>query len=175
VVTPVSKNIERLLDNFQENIDNIIKLVYDYDRELELVHYYNFLDYEDMHNTYVFKTVYDRYINVVLLYNTMSRSWRFHIFESAGIVKPYQQDATKKGTLISLLNGGVQFLQFNPNSAKDRYIGSDYFEVTPMFKNYQLLDTGYRELDTNYNKRFREFQMKFNNISQRTLTFSTDY
>jgi hypothetical protein len=175
VVTPVSKNIERLLDDFQENIDNIIKLVYDYDRELELVHYYNFLDYEDMHNTYVFKTVYDRYINVVLLYNTMSRSWRFHIFESAGIVKPYQQDATKKGTLISLLNGGVQFLQFNPNSAKDRYIGSDYFEVTPMFKNYQLLDTGYRELDTNYNKRFREFQMKFNNISQRTLTFSTDY
>ncbi|NMB95430.1 MAG: hypothetical protein GYA02_02295, partial [Clostridiaceae bacterium] len=130
VVTPVSKNIERLLDDFQENIDNIIKLVYDYDRELELVHYYNFLDYEDMHNTYVFKTVYDRYINVVLLYNTMSRSWRFHIFESAGIVKPYQQDATKKGTLISLLNGGVQFLQFNPNSAKDRYIGSDYFEVT---------------------------------------------
>jgi len=175
VVTPVSKNIERLLDDFQENIDNIIKLVYDYDRELELVHYYNFLDYEDMHNTYVFKTAYDRYINVVLLYNTMSRSWRFHTFESAGIVKPYQQDATKKGTLISLLNGGVQFLQFNPNSAKDRYIGSDYSEVTPMFKNYQLLDTGYRELDTNYNKRFREFQMKFNNISQRTLTFSTDY
>lgn len=175
VVTPVSKNIERLLDDFKENIDNIIELVYDYDRELELVHYYNFLDYEDVHNVYVFKTVYNKYINVVLLYNTMSRSWRFHMFESVGVVKPYQQDATKKGTLISLLNGGVQFLQFNPNSAKDRYIDIDYTEVTPIFKNYQLLDTGYRETDTNYNKRFREFQMKFNNISQRTLAFSTDY
>lgn len=175
VVTNVSKNIERLLDSFKENIDSIVKLMYDYDRGLELVHYYNFLDYEDVHNVYVFKTVYDVYMNIVLLYNTMTRTWRFHIFESSDIVKPYKQDTTKKGTLISILNGGTQFLQFNPLSAKDFYYNTTYTEVTPTFKNYQLLDTGYREISTDYNKRYREFQMKFNNISQRTLTFSTDY
>lgn len=175
VVTNVSKNIERLLDAFKENIDNMVDLLYDYDKGLELVHYYNFLDYEDVHNIYAFRTAYNNYINVALLYNTMSRAWRFHIFESTNIVKPYKQDATKKGTLISILNGGVQFFQFNPNSAKDKYISSHYIEASPTFKNYQLLDTGYREIGTDYNKRFREFQMKFNNVSQRTLTFSTDY
>ena len=175
VVTPVSRNIERLLDSFKENIDSIVKLVYDYDRGLELVHYYNFLDYEDVHNTYVFKTEFDVYLNVVLLYNTMQRSWRIHMFESNCIIKPYKQDATTKGTLIGLLNGGTQFLQYNKKSARDNYINTDYTVATPTFKNFQLMDTGYREIDTDYNKRYREFQVKFNNISQRTLTFSTDF
>lgn len=175
VVTNVSKNIERLLDGFKENIDNLVKLVYDYDRGLELVHYYNFLDYEDVHNTYTFKTEYGVYLNVILLYNTMSRTWRFHMFESANIIKPYKQDATKKGTLMNILNGGVQFLQYNKASAKDTYINALYATVTPRFRNYQLWDTGYREIDTDYNKRYREFQVKFNNVSQRTLTFSTDF
>lgn len=175
VVTNVSKSIEQLFDSFKENIDNTVKLIYDYDRGLELVHYYNFLDYEDIHNIYAFKTVSGVYLNVALLYNTMSRTWRFHMFESADLVKSYKPDVTKKGTLVSILNGGVQLLQFNGGSAKDNYIDSDYVVKYPQFKNYQLLDTGYRNIDTDYNKRFREFQIKFNNISQRTLTFSTDF
>ena len=175
IVMNVSKNMERFFDGFKENIDSMVDLLYDYKEGLELVHYYNFLDYEDVHNVYTFKTTYNVYLNIVVLYNTVSRTWRLHCFESANIVQPYKQDTTKKGTLISILNGGVQFLNFNPNSAKDGYILSDYTEATLIFKNYQLYDSGYRELSTDYNKRFREFQMKLNNISQRTLSFSTDF
>lgn len=175
VVTPISRNIEYLLDSYKENIDSIVKLLYNYDVGLELVHYYNFLDYEDVHNTYTFSTQFETYLNVALLYNTITRAWRFHIFESSGFVKPYKQDATKKGTFISVLNGGVQFLQYNANSAKDNYYDTTYIQKTPLFKNYQLLDTGYREIDTDYNKRYREFQLKFNNISQKTLSFATEF
>lgn len=175
VVTTISKNIERFLDDFKENIDRIVKLIYNYDRELQLVHYFNFLDYEDVHNTYVFKTVMGKYINVVLLYNTMSRSWRIHIYESASVIQSYKQDATTKGTLIGLLEDGVQFLRFKKQDAKDFYIDNNYNVVIPEFTNYQMIDTGYREHNTDYNKRYREVQLKFNNTSRKTLRFSSDF
>jgi hypothetical protein len=209
-IAPISKNIEAYLDNFLEITKEIIDLLYAYKDELTLIHYYNFLDFEDMHNIYVFNTSLGVYINVDLLYNTMSRTWRIHFYESQNILVPYKQDATKKGTLASVLDinqrwqegevvrtghiPGIQFFQFTENNPKDFALAKgitifpeidalsaqidspvEQYEALHVFKNYQYLDLGYRNQSTDYNKRYREIQLKFNNISQMQLQFLTEF
>ena len=43
------------------------------------------------------------------------------------------------------------------------------------FKNYQYIDTGYREHESDFKKRFRELQYKLNNYAQVDLTFYTQF
>ena len=209
VIAPISKHIENFLDDFKTNVDDLIYLTYSYKKDLELIHYYNFLDFEDVHNIYVFKTPNDVYINVDLLYNTMMRNWRIHVYESQNILVPYKQDITKKGTLMQLLSidqrykhstveteilPAIQFFNFDELNVADFYIPmgvtvyptmnelpEEISDIKTLFKqlhfiyNYQVLDTGYREHSTDYKKRYREFQLKFNNISQVELKFFTDF
>lgn len=209
VIAPISKLIENFLDNFKNNVDDLIYLTYSYRDDLQLVHYYNFLDFEDVHNVYVFKTTKGVYINVDLLYNTILRNWRIHLYESQHVLVPFKQDATKKGTLMKLscidqrwkttaVNTGllpaVQFFKFDDLHVADFYIPSgikiypavddlpeEIEDIAAKLKglhfiyNYQVLDTGYRNHDSDYKKRYREFQLKFNNISQVELKFYTDF
>jgi hypothetical protein len=103
-----------------------------------------------------------------------------YIIESQHFIVSSKQDATKKGVFMCLtptyintrLVPCVQFLKFDNQVFKDYYIPRKLVlsaitpELTTQFKNYQMLDTGYREKATDYKKRFRELQMKFNNVSQ---------
>ena len=204
-IAPISKPVESLLDNFLQVTQGLLRDIYDYADTLTLVHYYNFLDYEDVHNVYAFQTTAGVLVNVDLLYNTVLRVWRVHIYESQNLLQPYKQDATKQGSLINLVKirqniGGVetdvhglQFHQFDKKEVHDIYFPDGFkvleasgapvvtddlgasLAVLHRFKNYQMLDVGYREQLSDYNKRFREMQMKFNNTSQKTLNFQTEF
>lgn len=174
-IAPVSKPIEPLLDKFKQNVEKTLEILYNYKEDITLVHYYNYLDYEDVHNVYVFKTSKGVYLNYILLYNSMDRHWRTYIIESKSIIKPYKQDATKRGTLMSLcnVNGnvGVQFMQYTQETQTDYYVNA----TDIYFKNYQLLDTGYRNHSVDYKKRYRELQFNINNTSQQQLKFYTEF
>ena len=206
-IAPVSKSIEYLLDDFSVVTKDLIELIYGYKGTLELVHYFNYLDYEDVNNVYVFRTSDGLLINVALLYNTLSRTWRIHIYESQSIYKPFKQDATKQGILMARVVLtyenvgfdpmdvlGIQFLEYDKSTVSDFYVpqGTRYqvnggvyapdagamqaaYALLHKYKNYQLLDTGYRDHTLDYNKRYREIQFKFNNISKETLHFGTDF
>ena len=190
VIAPISKNIKPLLDNFKQNVENTLQMVYNYDiqtKPLKLVNYYNYLDFEDIHNYYVFETVDGDYINYVLLYNTMSRTWRIYIYSSAKFIKQYTKDATKRGSYISC--------HYTDANANGQYAGlwlcfSHYDDSTAdltdliytedkptslVITNKQALDTGYRDLNSNYKKRFREFQMQVHNPNQQQILFNTTY
>lgn len=193
VIAPISKEIEGLFDNFQSTITELLKMIYDYSGTIQLVHYYNFLDYEDVHNVYVFQTEKDVYVNCALLYNTVSRSWRTHFTESQNIIMPFKQDATKKGILMTLTPVtigassmcSIQFLQYTKSDCADFYVPNNLIIASEdpveklsefhFFKNYQMIDTGYREHASDFKKRYRETQFKINNISQESLNFYTDF
>jgi len=210
-IAPISKNMESFFDHFRKSVLEIMHTLYNYEDTLELVHYYNYLDYEDVHNVYVFKTSSGLYVNLMLLYNTIARTWRIYIHESQHIYVPFKDDATKKGTLMGLvplyqrivytdgsydigITTGIQFLQYDSQNCMDLYIPQNLrilpavgeyedesldiqtsFDQINRFKNYQILDTGYREHDADFKKRYRELQIKLNNISLQNLYFYTDF
>lgn len=205
-IAPVSKNIEYFLDDFEENIKNLLDILYDYEDEFSLVNHYNFLNYEDVHNVYTFKLNGDLFLNIVLLYNTVSRTWRLYSYESQEFYYPLKQDATKPSTLMAPLymkidDGsnvtdivGVQFLETSRTEVKDFYIPkesvlnkedstwkedegviADTFEENHKYKNWTILDTGYRNTNIDYNKRYRELQFKFNNVSAVAMNFITEF
>lgn len=197
VLAPISKDIEQFFDNFKDIITELVQLIYDYEGTLSLIHYYNFLDYEDIHNVYVFQTEKSVYLNCTVLYNTTSRAWRLYFIESQNILVPFKQDATKKGTLMALTpiqittplgavtRPTIQFLKYNKSECSDLYIPASLLLGTDdpleklaeikFFKNYQMIDSGYREHDSDIKKRHREVQLKINNVSQRSLNFYTDF
>jgi hypothetical protein len=102
-----------------------------------------------------------------------------YCFESQHIVKSFRPDATTKGTYMALtpVNNApcVQLLKFNPVTCADLYTAPDKAEHTVFFKNYQMLDTGYRDIFANLKKRFREAQFRLNNKSNKTLNFYTSF
>jgi hypothetical protein len=178
-IAPVSRPMELFFNNFGPEIDKLLKTVYDYTDGTELLYYQNFLDFEDVHNIYTFSTSKNVMLNVDLLYNTVLRVWRIYCFESSHIIKPFKPDATTKGTFMSLYYRNtvpcVQLLRFVTQANTDSYLTSAGLTATITFKNYQFLDTGYREISSNLKKRFREAQIKLNNRSGVTLNFYTEF
>jgi len=209
-IAPISRpNMENFFDNFPAAVDKILKTMYDYNDGIELAHYYNYMDYEDVHNVYVFKTTKGCYLNFVVLYDTVQRAWRIYIHESQEILVPFKQDATKKGTLMSLaavnqrwkkttvktgLVPALQFINFSRATASDFYVPhgtkmwpaidalpadyeniQDKLDAQKFFDNRQLLDTGNRDHNSDFKKRYREIQMKFNNVSQKAIKVYNDF
>lgn len=170
-IAPVSKNIEYFLDNFKEELYKILNVLYNYKEkqcsDLIFTHYYNYLDYEDVTNVYVFKTPEGRYLNFCLLYNTIQRTWRIYVYETANIMQPITHDATKK-SVYGLFNGDTyETYRFDHKQSADT--------MGTVFKNYQLYDSGYRDQEYNLKKRYRELQFIIYNRSLKTTTFGTGF
>lgn len=204
-IAPVSKSIKYLLDNFNEVVHQVVDDLYNYscvtqfgsrsriEYTLKLIHYHNFLDYEDVHNCYIFecekidklnkKKITKVYLNFELLYNTVSRTWRIYTTESQRARQPLFMNATGKGKYAELVkyNGNVciQLLEYNNNSVEDLYIKQETTDerATPplVFENWQYLDTGNQEQNTEMKKRFREYQFKINNTSSSLLNFYSGF
>lgn len=210
-IAPVSKNITYFLDNFETNVKQIVDDLYNYssvnrfgDRskitfDLKLIHYYNYLDYEDVHNCYVFEAtkkekirysnstkLYDTedtkvYFNFELLYNTVSRTWRIYTLESQRVIQPLFMDATGESIYATLLNYkdnvAVQLLKYSDTSTIDLYIkqGDNAVSQPNIFSNWQYLDTGLLNQNTDMKKRFREYQFKISNNSNNFLQFYSGF
>ena len=211
-IAPVSKNISLFLDNFEANVKQIVDDLYNYscytrfgDRskikfDLKLINYYNYLDYEDIHNTYVFectkkeKTYYSQttgrytetattvYLNFELLYNTVSRTWRIYILESQRVRQPLFMNATGKGRYAELVKykgrACVQLLEYTNGQIQDLYIkqdGTGKATATILLDNWQYLDTGSLDQNSDMKKRFREYQLKVNNLSAGALKFYSNF
>ena len=106
VLAPISNPMTEFFNHFEKNVTDIISDVFNYKDTLKLLNYYNFLDYEDVHNIYVFdfydnKTKQTGYLHFDVLYNTVTRTWRIHTYEAPHFLYPYKHDATQNGTLAS--------------------------------------------------------------------------
>ena len=181
----VSKPLTYFFDNFEKSVKNIVSAVYDKEVTLTLKQYYNYLDFEDVHNVYVFQTDENELLNFDVLYNTVTRYWRVYVTGNAGITKPYKQDMTQKGTLVmpvSNATDGVfyQLMRYNAKDNQDKYIcqltdNDTAFATYHVWYNWQCVDTGYREHVSNFKKRYREIQFIINNLSNKAISFYTDF
>lgn len=186
-VAAITKPMYAFFDRFEENVRAILEDMYGYNGTLDLIHYYNYLDFEDVHNCYVFKTNTTEYINFCMLYSTADRSWRAYVLGSESILFPFRQDATQKGAVCAMgytADYGIpQLLTYTPNNLHDFYVPKNCtletvttaFNAAHKFNNWQYLDTGYREQSSNFKKRFREIQFILNNTSNKALRFHTEF
>ena len=181
-IAPISRNIEKFLDNFERSIKDLFSEVYNYTNKLELMHYYNYLDYEAIHNVYLFRTDENVLVNVDLIYNSNKRYWKVYVYESAGVLTPFVDNATARGSLLSITNnnGLIEFqaqkFSNDPKQKKDNYKNKDQvYSSAQIFKNYQYINTGYRDIASNLKKRFRELQFELDNTSQTALKFYVNF
>lgn len=197
-IAPVSRNIKQLFDAGTDALLGILKDVYPTLPEVVYSGCYNYLDYESIHNVYMYKIEENLYINCDLLYNTVKRTWTIYTYESCGRTIPYKADATKPGVLLhtsyvtrrlttetnivyTAYTPLLCAVSWNPNSCEDnkhQYMieyGSRIQVFSAQYNNNQYIDTGAVDIESNYKKRFREIQFRVLNNSKESLDFGTEF
>lgn len=189
-IAPISKPIENLLDNFHEIVYNLIKDIVDtpglQDFTKYLVNYFSYTDNTRVVVNYVYdlsctETTIDsitdsKYLYVQLLYDTDTRTWSMRTFEAPHMLFVSHADTLQQDHFIDLtpytLTGfapvpAIQFYKLQDVQDNTIQYLHDRTPVysTKLIKNYQYIDTGNREINTELKKRFREFQFKLKNTS----------
>ena len=190
-IAPISTNIEMLLDNFQDAVEEMLVEVYDNKTPYELITYKNHITYKNIYNTYTFKSELGCLFNLILIYNIETRYWTVYIIESKTLLESFKIDVADVNVYMAYtpvvigdkISDGIQFLKYD-NDCHDFYItpyltvGDDieqYHTDHQHFRNYQYIDTGYREHNSDFKKRYRELQFKLNNYAQVDLKFYTQF
>ena len=262
-LAPITTPITSLFDNFSANVQKILEETYDYTGTPDLITFYNYLDYEDIHNVYLYRfDESEALLHFDVIYNTVDRTWKVWTYESARILFPFKHNATETGLLAttSLIDAyedeethglrrviqiftwdklglrgeyipNESHIFYNPEQIIPEHEGSvviipgkaahvdengvvvfhdefadaygttvyiygaeayysgfsiptinkvlrevyeqpeDYFT----FRNYQFLDSGYRDDEAQAKKRYRELQIHVNNLDQKNLTFGMEF
>ena len=199
-IAPISKLIANLLDNFHEEVYNLIKVIADRDNlpdfTNKLVNYFSYVDNTRVVVNYVYAlddTTADaqvqtpntsKYLYIQLIYDTDIRTWSMRVFEAAHMLYASHVDAIQQDRFIDItpaLNGDQLVLQYYKfvdfTDSTIQYIDAEGIEVLSerLIKNYQYIDTGNREINTELKKRFREFQFKIKNGAATNLGFFTSF
>lgn len=149
-LAPITTPITDFFNHFRVNVSDICKAcfkTYDANGDVvshdleDMVTYYNFIDYDNIHNFYIYKTEY-AYVHFDIIYNVVDRYWKINIYESAHFLYPFRNDATQNGlmagtTLVNVINKDtseeylkriIQIFRFDPLSVEDVYIiaGTDF-------------------------------------------------
>lgn len=195
-IAPVSRYMKEFFDNFHSAVQNILKEQYAIVQTLPLYGVYNYLDYEAVHNVYMFRVKDGLYINLDLLYNTVKRTWSVYTYESVAPLQVYKQDATQPGRRLCIsylettaqtdtaevfktYNSVIQLVDWT-DSRVDKHLNNIVLANTvalesAQYNNKQFIDTGAIDINSNYKKRFREIQFRIRNDSGRTLNFNTTF
>lgn len=201
VIAPVSKPITNFLDNFRDSVLYILNHTYYkvfdmeslYEEGFTILGFYTYLDGASIRCVYLCELQGTR-VNIVLNYDTNLRVWSTYVHETPGHTIPWITSITQ-ATLLFSVGPEVFYTEtienqdqdiavcvpyicsFNQADRKDykRKVLNDVVTTSPAVKNFQFLDTGYRDHNAQLKKRYRELQFTINNASQKILMFSTAF
>ena len=152
-----------------------------------------FLEYEGLQYNYVdqntIRTVYGvrvnldegvRHLAVVLNYDTVTRVWTFHTYETNGkpTVAQYQLSTSEAPLLNIYHTHGKEYLQilkYTNGTCTDTFALDE--DAERVFKNILFIDTGYHAMAgyANLKKRFREIQFNVFPQNNNILEFGTAF
>jgi hypothetical protein len=198
-LAPISRPITNLLDNFEASITDILLTMYNPQRiqnpvageefKLSLRSFENFLDGAIIRNVYKFDLLLTTQrvltVDLFLNYDTVIRAWSmFFVETNAAPLVPYRQTTTDTAVYLNVVNAlvdqqyaaTVELVKQNILDPRDTFsLELALLAEGRRIKNWQYMDTGFRSMDTDHKKRFREIQFKLNNTSQATLQFGTEF
>ena len=101
-LAPITTPITSFFEHFSANVSKVLYDTFHRNDTYDLVTYFNFLDYEFVHNMYVFSwDSDDTFIHFDIMYNTNARYWKICVYENPAILFPYKNDTTQYGLLAS--------------------------------------------------------------------------
>ena len=186
-VAPISNTITQLLDTFSASTRNILSEVYTLQHlfnapnnvmQLSLYDYASYPDGNRLRHVYKLKLqVYEEiyYIDFHLVYDTIYRTWMLEVMQSTRRpLHVFQTMATDYAHFLSVYDVGnetyVQWLTVDENNPEDEFHLDE--NAPRMITNFQMLDTGKRNLDGTLKKRLRQLILEFNNLSKEDLEFN---
>lgn len=173
-LAPISRPIEQLLDNFEENVADIFSTVYNIEyTDITLLNAYTYVADNNICNVYKIACKsgdeVSNIINLVLRYDTNIRAWTIWTY-GAGNCSDHLYEITATGDVkyVSVLNGSdLVVLKEDNNACVDTF----HTDVN----NYQYLDTGFRKHVEQLKKRFREVQFAVNSLQEVPIEFYTAF
>lgn len=204
-LAPISRPVTNLLDNFETSVMELFMTMYGPERfaplpvdgryELVLQDFHNYLDNTAVRNVYKFQLRIAGSIETLVQfdflfnYDTMLRTWTAYIVEgNRSRMVPYRQTITDTTMLLNLVQttltseevSGIlsyaEIVKVAPHLPQDLFgLDLGLLPEGRRIKNWQYLDTGHREQIPQHKKRYREIQLRFNNIDQETMEFGVEF
>jgi len=187
-LAPVSAPITNLLVGIGPEVMRTVDNVYNLRKTFgaatfSLVDGYNYLDGAVIRNVFRFRVdpaavataTLPVWFDYILNYDADQRAWTTYIqYAPDSRMRLYRPSATGYPLMVLLTHAtGQVYLQFyrrNPLFPVDQHDPGEY-----VFPNRQFIDTGFRDLDPQTKKRFREVQFKVNTAGGDALTFHHEF
>lgn len=186
-VAPISNSITMLLDSFHASVRKILSEVYtlrhlfnapDEAILLTLQDYSSYADGNRLRHVYKLKiTVYEKeyYLDFHLIYDTIFRTWSTEVMETTrSPLHVFQSLSTGYSQFLGLYTVDdityTQWVGIDENNPEDTFhLDDDRVRTVP---NFQMLDTGKRDLNGTQKKRLRQAVLEINNLSKEDIEFN---
>jgi hypothetical protein len=188
-IAPISNSITYMLDYFEDNIKSILGEVYTFralfavPAESLIITLHDYKSYtEGTRLRHVYKLKIEPaeltpvYADVHLVYDTVFRAWTMEVMESTRRpLTVFQSIATGYAQFLNLYTDSndetyVQWIGVDENNPEDLFM-LDGLKAR-LLPNYQLIDTGKRDLQGTMKKRMRQVILEFNNLSDVDVEFN---
>ena len=165
--------------------------------DLRIQDYHKYLDGTTVRNVYKYELVLVDTatgdvtdvvlrLDFLLNYDTLARTWTIYLMQGNDVrLLPYRHSVTDATIFMTART------EVNPDGGYDVYVDFvkpdlssrvDEFPVVPtaqiksrIIRNHQMLDTGNRDHNTSYKKRYREVQFRVNATDEESLQFGTEF
>ena len=123
-------------------------------------------------------------LNLHLVYNTVTRSWRMYFMAVGGsdtYYSPLLYRNKQSGAYYEFFphakhdNTSSLVIAARTNETADDNVSDGNWNLTTGYNNYTYLDTGNVAIDDTFTKRFREVQFNLMNIEHTMLNFFVDF
>ena len=143
-LAPITTPITDFFNHFKANVTGVFKDCFkqlDEDGNLvqnvpeDLVTYYNFVDYDYVHNFYVYKdTEHDVYVHFDIIYSVVDRYWKINIYESVHFLFPFRNDATQTGLMAGTSVYKVVYKSIAEGDMEHEIGDVEYKRLVQLFK-----------------------------------------
>ena len=194
VIAPITKNIKNIFDNPEKFIKHLFAQLFSSSDQKDVLdairspyitwHLETFVDFEHVHIAYTSYFELDRHDNILekykirptidFLYNTTTRTWRIYLYSSLPCQMLLRKDAVRSGIYVGVSEESFGSLRFEYRCFDTSDL-ADAISTGDIFSHRHYLDTGLRNQNNVYKKRYREAQLCISNHTDAPFNFHLEY